>query len=195
MIQKYLCVLIVLCLILMASGCKTKQPEPEQSYPTLPDFREDLTPLQQLSAAIEKTREQGIYEVQYGTKEIYEGQTEENSRLQKISPENLLDRESMYDFLIYLPQTDSFLEEFCGQSLRVIPSNTGLLRFQLSDLTWEKAAQMMYDQIPEGVPEQATCEIALEIDALGRLSKFEVSMTTDEKTLMAFLAIFFPEET
>lgn len=195
MIRKYLCILSVLCLILLAAGCKKEQPATEQSYPTLPEFREDLTPLQQLSAAIEKVRAQRVYDIQYGTKVNRQSQTEENSRIQNVSPEKALDRVSMMDFLPYLPQKDGFLDAFCNNSLRIIPSNTGLMRFQLSDLTWEQTAQMMYDQIPEGAPDQASCEIAFEIDAHGRLSKFEVSMTMDEETLTAFLSISFPEET
>lgn len=195
MIRKYLCILAVMCLMFSASGCKTAQPQPqEQPYPTLPDFQEDMTPLQQLTAAIEKTRGQGEYEVRYGTNTVRDGQVEENSRLQSVSLQNPLDRDDMYEYLPLLPQKDGFLEEFCGRSMQVVPSNTGILRFQLADLEWEEAWQMMYDREPEGEFPQERCEIAFEVDAAGCFSGFEIIMTQEEETVKVFLSITFPED-
>lgn len=196
MLRKYLCILAVLCLVLTVSGCKKEAPEQgqEQSYPTLPEFREDQTPVQQLTAAIAKTREQGKYDVRYGTKRTRDGQTEENSLLQTVTVQKPLNLDGMYEYLPVLPRKDSFIQEFCEKKLRVIPSNTGILRFQMSQLEWEDAWQMMYDQKPENAEDPAECEIAFEVDGAGRLSGFELTMTMTEETWTVFVTVEFPED-
>lgn len=197
MIRKCLCILVTLCLALGVCGCKTPQPEskPEQTHPTMPEFREDLPPAQQLTDAIEKTRAQETYEVCYGTKRLCDEKNEEDSFCQSVTKREPLNWDIMFKDLPILPEKEDFIQIFCGKSLRVIPSNTGLLRFQMSDLEWEEAWPMMYNQEPEGEFEQAICEIAFEVDASGRLSGFEVIMSMEEETLTVFLSIAFPEET
>lgn len=195
MLRKYLCILAVLCLVLSVSGCKKEAPEQEeQSYPTLPEFREDLTPVQQLTAAIEKTRQQGKYDVRYGTKRTCDGQTEENSLLQAVTVQKPMNLDALYEYLPTLPRKDGFVQEFCELKLRVVPSNTGTLRFQMSQLAWEDAWQIMYDQKPEMEEDPSECEIAFEVDGAGRLSEFELIMTMGEETLTVFVAVTFTED-
>lgn len=197
MIRKYLCIFVVLCLLLVASGCQAAQsgPASEQTQPTLPDFQEELTPLQQLLAAREKTQSHGSYEVRYGTRTVQNGQTEEKSQMQNVTTQKNLNLDAMYEYLPELPQKQSFLEEFCSRSMEIVPSNTGRLRFQMSGLTWEETWPMMYHQAPDSQLEQAECEVAFEVDAYGRLSDFELIMTMEEETRMVFLSIAFTEDT
>lgn len=193
MIRKFFVVIAVVLLTVCMTACKQDVPEPEQSYPTLPEFDVNRTPAQQLEDAIDKTQQQNTYEICYGMVTAREGQSDEASRTQKVTPQQPLDRDALIAYLPLLPSREGFVADFCNSPLRIIPSNTGTIRYQLSDLEWKDAAAMLYGQAPEGDFSEALCEIAMEVDAQGRLSRLEIVLNQDDEELTVFLELTFAE--
>lgn len=194
MTRKYLYVLAALLLALALSACTQQQTEAETSYPTLPSFPEEQTPAQQLSAAIGKTASEESYVIRYGTVTSSGEETMETAWSQDVSPAQPLDRDTVYEKVAYLPTCEDFLESFCSRSLRAVPSNTGVIRYQLTDLTWEDVCSLLYKEIPEGDFEDARCAVVMEVDAAGRFSRLEVTMETENDVFTAFLSLTFPDE-
>ena len=192
MIRKCFCIFLIAILLLAISACVAEKPAEEQFDPTFPTFREDLSPLEQLLEAIEKTKAQGSYEIRYGTTTERDGQIDETAQTQRVTPEKPINMDAMRQFLPLVPDRDGFLADFGNQPLRVVPSNTGVLRFMMPDLQWDEAAQLLYCEPPTENFGDALCEIALEVDDEGRLSQFELIMDGEERVIV-FITLTFPE--
>lgn len=193
MVRKWFMMLTILLLALSLTACKPAPPEQEEVYPTLPEFDQTQTPAQQLSSAIEKTGLQNTYEVRYGIITSRDGQTDEIARTQSVSPDQPLNRTALSEYLPMLPNRDGFLSDFCGSPLRIIPSNTGVLRYQLSELDWETASAMMYTGPMQSEYENMLCEIALEVDGDGRMSRVEIILSLENEKQITFLEFTFPD--
>lgn len=193
MTRKWFCSLLAIFIVLAISACAPQYTEPEASYPTLPSFPEEQSPAQQLEAAIAKTEAEESYEICYGTVRQSEEENTEDSDSQTVSKDSPLNLEEMYEKLPYLPDNENFLQDFCNRSLRAIPSNTGIIRYQLTDLSWEDAQSLLYSQPREGEFDEAMCAVALELDADGRFSQLEITMETENAEFTVFLTITFPD--
>jgi hypothetical protein len=88
----------------------------------------------------------------------------------------------------------NFLEQFGNQSLRIIPSNTGIIRYELSYLSWEDAEPLLYGDGRDAPFVDAHWTVSLTVDAAGRLSGFEITSEREEETRTVFLSITFPED-
>lgn len=192
MTRKYRYLAVALTLLLALTACTVPAEETEPGYPTLPSFPLDRTPTQQLGDAIAKTREEGEYEVRYGTRlKVGEAMTED-TKTQAVSQNHPLDRDEIFAAVPDLPNREDFLERFCSRSLRVIPSNSGSLRFELAELSWEDARELLnsnHEELADG-----TWTIALTVDGAGRLSDFEMTLRRDGEIQTAFLTITFPKD-
>ena len=191
MTRKCLFVLVILLLAFGVAACKKAAPEQDQTDPTLPDFDVEQSPAQQLAAAVDKTRQQNTYDIRYGVVTTCDGKSEEHSQTQAVSPEKPLDEAVMLAYLPQLPDRQEFLEDFCNRPLRIIPSNTGLLRYQLTELAWDDAAALLYSREPEHDFDGANCEIALEVDAQGRLSRLEIIVEMEAEKRTYFVDMTF----
>lgn len=193
MTQRYRYFFVILVLALALSACASQPEAQVPSHPTLPSFPQEQTPAQQLSAAIGKTKAEVSYSIRYGSRVSSGEDRTEDADSQEVSPENPLDREAMYEKASFLPNRTDFLEAFCALPLRAIPSNTGVIRYEVSELSREAARELLYNDAPEWAAEEGLCSVCLEVDAAGRLSKFEITIETPLETMILFLELTFPE--
>lgn len=194
MTRSYRFVIAALALCLMLSAC-ADAPAPETTdpgYPTLPSFPQQQSPAQQLSAAVDKTKAEKSYGIQYGIHRQIGAETSEDSHSQAVTPEQPLDWNALYGQLPQLPEDSGFLERFCQRPLRAIPSNTGVIRYVVADLTGEDAQVLLYGKSSQTI-EKANWTVALEVDAAGRLIGFEMISEGEEEIQTVFLRISFPE--
>lgn len=184
---------LVVCLLLSLTACAQPSAEIEDDYPTLPSISENQTPLEQLQSAVSGTYNAGSCTVRYGTIRKTDEDSHEDSFSQTLSDAQSLDWDALYDAVPLFPNHPDFLEGFCSRPIRVIPSNTGTLRYQLSDLSWDEMASLIYSQPSEENFSQAVCAVAMDIDAHGRLSHMALTIETEEQTLTVFLTVSFTE--
>lgn len=192
MTRNYRYLAAALALMLVLTACAAPAEETEPGYPTLPSFPLDRTPAQQLADAIAKTEAAGEYEICYGTRlQIGEAATED-TKSQAVSKDHPLDWNGIFAAVPDLPNREDFLDRFGSHPLRVIPSNSGSLRFELADLSWEDARELLNSDDEE--QKDGSWTIALTVDAAGRLSNFEMTLRQDEEIRTVFLTISFPED-
>lgn len=190
-----ICVLLAVLLMITLAACTPKYEIEEAECPTLPSFSQELTPQQQLESGLGKTENEPEYEIRYGMICKSGEETTENEQVQRVDPNGLLDRQLMYEQLPYLPNNEAFLQEFCNRRLQAVPSNTGVIRYQLTDLGWEDAHALLYARTPEAVPEEGVWGIFMDLDANGRFSRLEITVEMEEELFTAFLRITFPDGT
>ena len=190
MTQRFGCILLAAVLLLTLAACKTQYEEPTgPTEPTLPSVPLDQTPAQQLSAALHKTGAQDRYEVRYGTRNA----AGENTDTQSVSQSRPLDRDELYAKAPELPDREDFLDQFCGRSLMVNPSNTGVIRYLLMGLSWEDARSLLYSGEREAPLEDAIWTVTLTVDGEGRFCEFEFTGQREGESWSAFLTITFPD--
>ena len=193
MTRRFGYILVTMALLLSLWACAAPPEPSEPDYPTLPTIPQELTPEQQLFAAITKTEGEASYIIRYGMTLSAGEELTEDAGSQEVSPENPLDRDAMYEKASFLPNRADFLEAFCALPLRAIPSNTGVLRYELRDLSPETAGELLYSRTTEWA-EDGIVSICLEVDAAGRLSGFEIIIETSLEIKTLFLELTFPEE-
>ena len=192
--KKKLCsVLLAASLLLALSACKSEYHIPEDSYPTLPSFPEEKTPLQQLEAAFAATAAAGSRTVHYGTVCGTGEEATEDMHVQTVSEARPFDREALYAAAAYFPDNDNFLSDFCSQSIQAIPSNTGIIRYQLTGLSWEDASCLLFAQPHGDELDQALCAVSIDLDAQGRFCRLEVTVETGDSLNTTFLSITFSD--
>lgn len=194
MTRKYLCLLMILLMAMLTAACSETEPEPEETAPTLPAIREEWTPLQQLQDALDQTREQGCYTIRYGTIITRQDDKDEAAQTQSVTPQTPVDLEAIYQYLPQLPSRGDFLENFCNQPLRAVPSNTGVIRYLVSNLEWEEASQLLYGKATQPIYEAPLCQLTLEVDELGRLTGFELEVAGEEEQVTYYISITFAEK-
>lgn len=191
MTKKLICALLAALLFL--TGCARNEPNDEDSYPTLPSFSQEQPPLQQLQSAIAATESAGSFTAEYGTIHRTGEEADEDRHSQSVTADAPFDRQAMYAAAEYLPDNPGFLQALCDLSLRAIPSNTGTIRFQMTDLSWEDANSLLYAHARTQELIDTTCSVSMELDAQGRFHRMEVVFEGSDITLTAFLSITFPE--
>ena len=182
-------VLAAVALLLTLTACTTQEQLPTDPEPTLPSFPLDQTPAQKLSAAIGMTAAEETYDIRYGT--IVD--TQEDAYTQAVSPSSPLDRAQMNVQVPELPDNADFLEAFCNSPLMISPSNTGIVRYFLQNLSWEEARSLLYLQEREAPLADAEWTIAIEVDGAGRLCNFEITADGEGESRSVFVTLTFPE--
>lgn len=193
MTPRYRYIWAVLALVLALTACSIRPEEPEPSTPTLPSFPQTLTPEQQLSAAMGKTMAQERYEIRYGTRTFAGEEAVEDARSQSVSQGSGLDRELMYEFAPGLPDREDFLSGFCAMPLRAIPSNTGVIRYEIAELDGVTAGELLYIDSRDMEPAGTLWTVAVTVDAAGRFSGLEIIGETQTETIVLFLELTFPD--
>ena len=179
--------------LLLLTACAHASQTPDDNAPTLPSFSQQQAPEVQLQAALETTRNCVPRTVRYGTVRQVGEDTVEDNRTQTVTADTPFDRADMYAAAPYLPHRETFLTELCRLPLQAIPSNTGIIRFCLTDLTWEQAQALFYEAPPVAEWTEAVCSVALDRDAEGRLCRVEVVFETPEAVLTAFVTLQFTD--
>ena len=191
MTRKFGYILAAVAVLLALAACGSQSPAPtEPDHPTLPTIPQSQTPAQLLAAAIAGTEAAEAYDIRYGYRTA---EDQEQAHTQSVSSQHPLDREALTQALPELPDRDDFLEQFCNRSLWAIPSNTGSIRYQLGDLTWEDARSLLYNQTRDNPFEGAQWTITLETDASGRLSGFELTGVLEGEAKTTFFSIAYPD--
>lgn len=191
--RKLLSAVLAAVLVLSLTACAQPLAESEDSYPTLPSFSQEQTPLEQLEAAISNTRSAGECTLRYGIIRKTGDETTEESFSQSLSDAGEPDWATLYSQVPDFPDNTNFISDFCSHPLRAIPSNTGTIRYQLTDLSREDMDRLLYAAPRSEEAVQAVCGAALDIDADGRLCCFELTMETEQESLTIFLSVTFPE--
>lgn len=192
--RKRYCFLLVAALLTgIFTGCAPKNDLPENTIPTLPSFPQEQTPLQQLEAAIQKTTDAETFTITYGTTTTAGDKVEEITRSQVVSAAQPLDRDDLYEVAQLLPSNENFLQEFCSLRIRAVPSNTSVIRYQVTDLTHADANQLLFCRAMYRDADSTTWSIAMDLDGQGRFSYLEVTAVSESETISAFICITFPE--
>ncbi len=172
--KKYTLLLPILAAVLILTGCR-QQPaatEPPYTVPTPPSISESKTPLEQLQAALEKTKSALSCTIEYG-KVITNGETEEKSDFsQTLSGGTAFDWNALYAQLPDFPMNEDLLAQFCAYPLRAIPSNDGTIRYEVTDLTGEELSGLMYGD-GTALKGEILGTVSITVDKNGRLSRLE----------------------
>ena len=173
---KYLPLLTVLILFSL-TACTKQEPTGEDTTPTLPTFATHKTPWELLNEAIENTKAAASCTVRYGTVEKQGDTTTENIHSQTVTSEHPFDTDTLYQDVPSFPANEDFIADFCAMPLRVIPSNDGTFRYELSELSWDEFCSLMYGSTtPAPMYEafsQAQCIAAIDVDDHNRLYRLE----------------------
>lgn len=146
--------ILILALVLTLTACAEPAVPTEDTTPTPPTVSTQQTPYEILSAALSKTMAAEELTVEV-TKN---GETRRHSG----TPEEALAAAKQWI------QNPNFLADFCATPLRAIPSNTGVIRYELSELTAAELSALLGAEFST----EDACSIALEVDADGALSAF-----------------------
>jgi hypothetical protein len=171
-------------LMLALCGCAPEYTLPTSTFPTLPSVPLEQTPLEQLTAAMSAAFAQEAYTVTWGA------DPEGAEHSQSVTAEAPIDWSAIYGEIPALQLADSFPEAFGSSPLRIIPSNTGIIRYQLSDLSRADALQLLYGGDSEA--EFDTCQVAIET-LEGLFTRLELQFTAGETVTTCYLTFDYPE--
>lgn len=194
MTRRFGYILVAVALILVLAGCKTQHEVSKPTDPTLPSIPLNQTPVQQLATAISKAECEECYDIRYGTKTLVGAQKTEDAHSQSVSANLPIDWDEMFAKVPELEVRQDFLERFGNCPLRIIPSNTGIIRYEVSALSWEDAKELLFGDSREEAYADARWSVSLTVDAAGRLSDFEITSEREEEARTVFLSIAFPED-
>ena len=187
-------ILAAAALLLTLAACRSQYEEPtEPDVPTLPSFSLEQTPAQKLADAIGKTGTEESYDIRWGIRTTLGTDSREDADTQTVSAQCPPDWDEICAKVPDLSLWDAFLEGFCNRSLLIIPSNTGNLRYELQELSWEDAQVLLYGQERTAPLADARWTIALTVDAAGRLSGFELTGERETESRTVFLTLSFPD--
>lgn len=179
-------------LLLTLTACRSEPDTPEDEFSTLPSFPAELTPLEQLREAIRATQNSGNRTVRYGTIRKTGDKTEEVTYSQSVSDTRSFDREALYEAVELFPSNEDFLQDFCSRRIQAIPSNTGVVRYQLTQLSYSDAQQLLFARALFRQTDDSVWSVHIDLTD-GRFSRLEVTVDTGEETLTAFLYVTSPD--
>ena len=185
--------LTLLAVLLILSACVRPSAPSEDTTPTPPSIQTTKTPLELLTEAITNTKNAGATSVQYGIISTTGDDKQENLYTQTLSPDHPLDWDALYAQISDFPTNKNLLSDFCSKSLRAIPSNTGTIRYEVTDLTGAEMSALLYGQAADNQNTIGT--VAMEVDASNRFTRLECLFTqydqndTIQNTVMIFLAV------
>ena len=173
-----------IALMLALCGCAPEYTVPTSTYPTLPSVPLEKSPLEQLTDAMTAAFAQDAYTVTWGQAPDGEAHS------QSVTPGTPIDWQTIYGEIPGLQLQDGFPKTFCNSPLRIIPSNTGIIRYQLSDLSRDDTLTLLYGQTTE--VEFDTCQVA--IDTLeGLFTRLEIQFTAGETVTTIYLNFDYPD--
>lgn len=195
-----------LLLALLLSGCAPEAPaDTLPSHPTLPEFTPELSPAQQLQAALEKTGQAQSLTLCFGTDDAlstqtvtvtegvytsllvspretvyYQGNTgyrlEENESVTEFSQEQPFTRQQIFEEVYRLFPDGGLIERFCAQPLTASPSIDGSFCYQLTELTGEEIHQLLYGEAPQtALSQEGIGAVAFTVNPEGCFSQLLIS--------------------
>lgn len=179
-----------MALSLALCGCAPEYtPQPTTTYPTLPSFPQEQTPLEQLRGAMSAAWSQETYTITWGQvrSDQASGGTE---RSQTVTAQTPADWQAVFAEVPLLKLQQNFPEDFCSRPLRAIPSNTGIIRYQLTGLSREDAVQLLYGG--DCAAEFDSCEIAIEIME-GLFTRLEIQFFAGDTASTVYLSFDYPD--
>lgn len=175
------------------SACAHPNDVPQDTTPTPPSIQTTKTPLELLTEAVTNTKNAGVTCVQYGIISTTGDDKQETIYTQPLSPDHPLDWDTLYAQISDFPTNKNLLSDFCSKGLRAIPSNTGTIRYEVTDLTSADMSALLYGQPADSQNHIGT--IAIEVDANNRFTRLECLFTqydqndTIQNTVMIFLSV------
>lgn len=203
-------VLILIVAVLLLTGCAGEQdPDLTLTYPSLPELPTQQTPLQQLTDAIDKTRELDRFVLSFGQEDLTRQQVEKaadgsytslltvpdgqqificgTDRYTLDPPEHTtadqpFTAQQVFQEAYALVHNPNFLQDFCAQRLIASPSTDGSFRYSLTELTAAQLYALIHGQEHEGELPEAICSATIDIDVQGRFTaiRFEAILPTEE---------------
>lgn len=164
-------ILPLLAAVLILSACARPTDVPQDTTPTPPSIQTSKTPLELLTEAVTNTQNAGPHTIQYGTITTTGGDKKETLYTQTISPEQPINWDTLYAQVPNFPTNENLLSDLCAHSLRAIPSNTGTVRYELTDLTDAEMSALLYGQATDAPNNIGT--IAVAVDADNRFTRLE----------------------
>ena len=170
--MKKLLMIFLLTAVLMLSACTQPDADMQDTIPTLPSIQASKTPLELLTEAVDTTKNNSTYTIVYGTITTIGEDTTEDLHTQQISPTHPLDWDALYTAVPDFPTNKNLLSDFCAGPLRAIPSNTGTIRYERTDLTHAEMDLLMYDQASE-TEDHTIGTAAIEVDENNHFTRIE----------------------
>lgn len=182
--------LTLLATAVILSACARPNDVPQDTTPTPPSIQTTKTPLELLTEAVTNAKNAGACTVQYGTITSTGDDKEESFYTQPVSPDQPLDWDTLYAQVPAFPTNKLLLSDFCSKSLQAIPSNTGIIRYEVTDLTDAEISALLYGQSADTTNIIGT--IAIEVDANNRFTRLEfISEFDTQHTVTIFLSLKF----
>jgi len=163
--------LTLLTAALLLSACARPTNAPQDTTPTPPSIQASKTPLELLTEAVTNTKNAGACTMQYGTITTIGDDKKETLYTQTLSPEHPLDWDTLYAQIPDFPTNEHLLSDFCTHSLQAIPSNTGIIRYEVTDLTGAEMSALLYAQAAD--EQDIIGTVAIEVDASNRFVRLE----------------------
>lgn len=192
--MKRLQFIALLVAVLLCTACARPADTPQDTTPTLPSIQTNKTPLELLTEAITNAKNADNFTIQFGTITTTGDDAVKDLHTQQISPAHPLDWDALYAAVPQLPTNEQFLTDFCSGSLRAIPSNTGIIRYELAELTQSEMDTLMYGQASE-TPDPSTLvgTAAIEVDEHNRFTRLELVLERDaQSTVTILFSVQFP---
>lgn len=183
---------LLLVMVLILSACAGPVNAPQDTTPTPPTIQTTKTPLELLTEAVSNTQNAGACTVQYGIVTTAGEDQQKTLYTQALSPEHPLNWDTLYTQVPDFPTNEHLLPDLCSKSLQAIPSNTGVIRYQVTDLTDAEMSALLYGQA--GDNQNITGTVAIEADASNRFTRLELIWELDaQNTVTIFLSMQFSE--
>lgn len=195
--MKKLLTIFLLTLVLMLSACTRPVAETHPTIATPPSIQTSKTPLELLTQAIENTQNADTFTIEYGTIITTGEDSTKNLYAQQLSPEHPFDWDALCTSVPDFPTNKHLLSDFCAGPLRAIPSNTGNIRYERTDLTHADMNLLMYAQSSE-TEDHTIGTAAIEVDEHNRFTRLELILEhygtddTLQSTVTISLSITFP---
>ena len=194
--MKNLLTIFLLTLVLMLSACTRPVAETHPTIATPPSIQTSKTPLELLTQAIENTQNADSFTIEYGIITTTGDDAAKSLYTQQISPEHPFDWDALYTSVPDFPTNEHLLSDFCSGTLRAIPSNTGTIRYERTELTHPEMEQLMYAQSSER-EDHTTGTAAIEVDKNNRFTRIEFQLESYgadgalQRTVTVLLSITF----
>jgi hypothetical protein len=186
--KRLLSAVLAAALVFTLVACASEPERVEDEFSTLPSFPQELTPMEQLQNAIAATKNSGNRTIRYGTIRESGSKTEEVTYSQSVSDTQPFDRDALYEAVEVFPSNENFLQDFCNRRIQAVPSNTGVIRYQLTNLSYSDAQQLLFARTLFQQTDDSLWSVS--IDLLdGRFNRLEVTVETEAETLTGFLFV------
>jgi hypothetical protein len=169
-------IISLLVAVLALSACAQPTDKPRETIATPPTIQTSKTPLDLLTEAINNTKSAACT-IQYGTVTIDGDDTAERFHTQQIDPAHPFDWDALYSAVPDFPTNENLLSDFCSGALQAIPSNTGIIRYERTDLSGAELSALLYGKSAGAL--NAIGTIAIEVDASNRFTRLEFILEYD----------------